>query len=204
MSKIGQDSLAVRVWGDFACWTRPDMKVERLTYPVMTPTGARGVLEAIFWKPEFSWQVRQIDVLKPVRYLSLTRNEVTRRASERVQAIGIMDSRTQRHSLILRDVAYIIHAGVILRPHASDDIAKYRDQFRRRVSRGACAHRPYLGCREFAAFFGPADASEETAGGDMEIGPMVRGNDYAETGAGSSFFDAQMIGGRMRIPFEVD
>jgi CRISPR-associated protein Cas5d len=178
------------------------MKVERLTYPVMTPTGARGVLEAIFWKPEFSWRVGQIDILKPVRYLSLTRNEVTRRASERVEAIEIMGSRTQRHSLILREVAYVIHAAIVLRPHTTDDIAKYRDQFRRRVSRGACAHRPYLGCREFAAFFGPTDASEEPGGGEMDIGPMVRDNDYTETGLGSSFFDAQMINGRLRIPSE--
>jgi CRISPR-associated protein Cas5d len=199
MNDVTGNLLAVRVWGDYACWTRPEMKVERVTYPVMTPTGARGVLEAIFWKPEFSWRVHEIDVLKPVQYFSLTRNEVAQRASPTVRSIDITQARTQRHAVVLRDVAYVISAEILLRPHATDDVAKYRDQFRRRVERGACAHRPYLGTREFPAFFGPPTPGEHPAAGDLHIGPMIADIDYVG-GAGSSMFEAEMVDGRVHFP----
>jgi CRISPR-associated protein Cas5d len=175
------------------------MKVERVTYPVITPTGARGVLEAIFWKPEFTWLVREVDVLRPVRYLSLTRNEVSQRASPAVRSIDIAEARTQRHAVLLREVAYVIRADMLLRPHATDDVAKYRDQFRRRVERGACAHRPYLGTREFPAFFGPEEPGERAGGGDLLIGPMIADIDYTG-GTGSTMFEAEMVDGRLRFP----
>lgn len=196
----GYPLLSVRVWGDFACWTRPELKVERVTYPVMTPTGARGVLEAIFWKREFVWAVRQIDVINPVRYLAITRNEVDKRASPRSLGIDIAEARTQRHSLLLRDVAYVIHADIVLRPHATDDVAKYRDQFRRRVRSGACAHRPYLGTREFSAFFGPPVPDETLRGGDLAVGPMVRSVAYPGSSLASSMFVGILEQGRLRIP----
>lgn len=191
--------LAVRVWGDFACWTRPEMKAERLSYPVMTPTAARGVLEAIFWKPEFRWVVREVDVLEPIRYFSLTRNEVSGRASPQVAGINITEARTQRHALILRDVAYVIRAEIRLQPHATADVAAYRDQFRRRVARGACGHRPYLGTREFPAFFSPPRDGERPRGGDLRIGAMVLDTDYVG-GMGSAYFDARLVGGRLTVP----
>jgi CRISPR-associated protein Cas5d len=204
MSSNGYPPLTVRVWGDYACWTRPEMKVERVTYPVMPPTAARGILEAIFWKPEFTWQVRQIDVVRPIRYLSLVRNEVSHRASPRVASIDITDPRirTQRHALILRDVVYFIHADIALRPHATDDVAKYRDQFRRRVEQGACAHRPYLGCREFSAFFGPGDLSEPIQGGTLEVAAMTLSVAYPESGLENAVFRAVVEDGRLQIPAE--
>jgi CRISPR-associated protein Cas5d len=200
MRRDDQALLTVKVWGDFACWTRPEMKVERVTYPVMPPTAARGILEAIFWKPEFVWDVRRIDVLEPIRHVSLVRNEVDQRASPRSNGIVITEARTQRHAVLLRDVAYVIHAAVVLRSHATDDVAKYRDQFRRRIQRGACAHRPYLGTREFSAFFGPADPAERPAGGTFEVGAMTREIAYPGSGLTASVFTATVIEGSLRIP----
>src|SRR3990172_11606325 len=128
----------VLVRGPLACFTRPEMKVERLSYPVMTPSAARGLLEAIFWKPQFQWQVRQIAVLNPIRFFSILRNEVNSKASVGAAGPYFADrDRAQRHTLALRDVAYLIRAEMVLKPEAaSEHPAKYRDQFRRRVERG--------------------------------------------------------------------
>ncbi|OYT69009.1 MAG: type I-C CRISPR-associated protein Cas5, partial [Armatimonadetes bacterium JP3_11] len=156
-----QSRLSVKVWGEMACFTRPEMKVERVSYPVMTPSAARGILEAIYWKPEFEWRVREIRVLKPIRHIALVRNEVKSRIPTRnPQPIFVDEDRTQRYTLALRDVAYIICAKIVLRPHANKDIAAYRDQFRRRVERGDCYFQPYLGCREFSAYFAPPTGDE--------------------------------------------
>lgn len=166
MSMAGQDRggsppVSVQVWGPGALFTRPESKVERVSYPVMTPSAAVGVLEAIFWKPEFAWRVTAIEVLNPVREASIRRNETThvvsREGALRGETVDTSAHRTQRASTYLRDVAYRIHAQVMLRSHASDPEAKYRDQFRRRVERGACFSQPYLGAREFTAYFGQAD-----------------------------------------------
>src|SRR5690349_3982684 len=129
--------VAVRVWGDFACFTRPEMKVERVSYPVPTPSAARGVLEAIYWKPECTWHIEEIWVLKPVRYFSILRNEVNTRASMRTALAwqkngGGYDAsadRAQRHTLALRDVAYVIRAQPIVKPGIDANVAKFRDQF---------------------------------------------------------------------------
>ena len=155
--------LQVKVWGERACFTRPETKVERVSYSVMTPSAARGILEAIFWKPEFFWQVREIQVLKPIRHFSILRNEVNDRMSHKAAQRWMKEGggyfaderehRAQRHTLGLYDVSYVIRADVALKPDVSYSEAKYRDQFRRRVKRGRCYHRPYLGCREFAAEF---------------------------------------------------
>lgn len=206
--------LEVKVGGDFACFTRPEMKVERVSYPVMTPSAARGVLEAIFWKPEFTWIVREIHVLRPINYLSLLRNEIKNRQSERsarswAAADGIggyaaPDDRTQRHTLALRDVAYVIKADVELRPDVEDHPAKFRDQFRRRVERGACFSPPYLGCREFTAWFEPPDGDEPPIPVDMGLGRMLLGIAYpaGNTGPGQpSFFDAEMHQGVVAVPY---
>ncbi len=161
--------VAVRVWGDWACFTRPEAKTERLTYPVPTRTAACGILEAIYWKPQFTWQVTAIWVLRPLRYHTLYRNEVTSRASPQAARgwstagggyVAAYD-RTQRHTVLLREVAYVIQAQVQRRPGVLDDAAKYRDQFRRRVRAGQCWSPPYLGCREFAAHFAEPDGTEQ-------------------------------------------
>ena len=158
----GQGSpLEVKVWGEFACFTRPEMKVERVTYPVMTPSAARGVLESIFWKPEFHWEVEEIWVLRPIRYFSILRNEINSRQTTQIArgwereggGFGATADRAQRHTLGLRDVAYIIRARPMVREGVQEDPAKYRDQFRRRVRDGRCFATPYLGCREFSAWF---------------------------------------------------
>lgn len=206
--------LEVKVWGDFACFTRPEMKAERVTYPVMTPSAARGILEAIFWKPEFSWQIREIHVLNPIRHFSILRNEVNSKASVR-SARGWKgnrggyyadDDRAQRHTLALRDVAYIIRAQVALKEHATEGEAKYRDQFRRRVNRGQCYHRPYLGCREFEAHFADPDGSEQPISLDDDLGRILFDIDYRPDGSGRGiprFFNARLQNGIMIIPEEL-
>lgn len=203
--------LSVRVWGEYACFTRPEMKVERVTYPVMTPSAARGVLEAIFWKPEFTWRVEEIWVLREIRYFSILRNEVNSRASERAargwQERGggyvAADDRAQRHTLALRDVAYVIRAQVEVKPGVAEDPAKYRDQFRRRVREGRCFAQPYLGCREFAADFGEPDPQEQPIDRTEDLGPMLLDLDYAPDGSGRGtprFFPARLEHGVLHVP----
>lgn len=229
----GESLLEVKVWGDFACFTRPEFGVERVSYEVMTPSAARGILEAIFWKPEFRWQVREITVLKPIRHYSILRNEMNSIQSERSarswQAGGggyyADDDRAQRHALCLRDVAYTIRADIELKEYATDHPAKYRDQFRRRVKRGQCFTQPYLGTREFSAFFGPPDGDEEPIEPDEEYGlglmlfdvefePATKGNvAYAGHGSGGrtvergnakpKFFQARLSGGVLKVPREL-
>ncbi|MSQ35463.1 MAG: type I-C CRISPR-associated protein Cas5 [Dehalococcoidia bacterium] len=206
--------LAVRVWGEFACFTRPEMKVERVSYPVMTPSAARGALESIFWKPQFSWAVQEIWVLNEIRYFSIVRNEVNSRASAQVArkwqvnggGFDAQADRTQRHTLALRDVAYVIRADVVLKAGVDQDPAKYRDQFRRRVADGRCYSTPYLGCREFAASFGEWDGSERPIDLTEDLGPMLHDLEYEVDERGSlirgtpRFFPARLDGGVLHVP----
>lgn len=207
--------LAVKVWGDLGCFTRPEMKVERVSYPVMTPSAARGILESIFWKPEFDWRVQEIWVLRPVRYFSILRNEVNSVASERAArgwargggSFFADGDRSQRHTLALRDVAYLIYAQIAPRPHADGDVAKYRDQFRRRVAGGRCFARPYLGCREFAADFAAPDGSERPIDLTEELGQMLFDLAYppgvvvaGQSAARARFFSAALERGVLRVP----
>jgi len=193
------------VWGPYACFTRPEMKVERVSYTVMTPSAARGILEAIFWKPEFSWRVQEIWVLNPIRYFSILRNEVQSKASPRTDRPYYADEdRTQRHTLALRDVAYVIRADIAVRSHCSADPAKFRDQFRRRVQRGQCFHRPALGCREFAADFSlpaPDDRPLESPR-RLELGLMLFDLKYSgEAGPHAPrFFEATLEQGVLHVP----
>jgi len=206
--------LEVKVWGELACFTRPEMKAERMTYPVMTPSAARGVLEAIFWKPEFSWHVGEIWVLNEIRHSSILRNEVNNKAAVRTARSWSRtgggyfadENRAQRHTLALRDVAHIIKADVVLAPHATDDVAKFRDQFRRRVQRGQCYHRPYLGCREFVASFGPPDGTERPIALSDDLGLMLFDLDYATDKSGRGiprFFQARLERGVLHVPPEL-
>lgn len=204
--------LTVKLWGDYACFTRPEMKVERVSYPVMTPSAARGALEAIFWKPQVAWRVDEVHVLKRIEYASLLRNEINDRQSDRTArrwaneggGYDASANRAQRHTLALRDVAYTIHAQLLLREGVDDDIAKYRDQFRRRVARGRCFATPYFGCREFSASFaepGPGDMPLDEL--NENLGPMLLDIDYDPDGSGRGtprFFDAVIEGGVLRVP----
>lgn len=206
--------LAVKVWAEHACFTRPEMKVERVSYPVMTPSAARGVLDQIFWKPEMRWRVVAIEVLRPIRYFSILRNEVNSVASERSARAweksggGFFadEDRAQRHTLALRDVAYIIRAQIDVHPHANADVAKYRDQFRRRVASGRCFSRPYLGCREFAANFAEPDGSERPIAVSNNLGPILFDLDYPANGSGPArprFFTAALESGVLHVPQEL-
>lgn len=205
--------LQVLVSSEFACFTRPEMKVERVTYPVPTPSAARGVLEAIFWKPEITWRVEEIWVLKPIRYFSILRNEVNSRASadtakrwQKQDGSGGYDAtgdRAQRHTLALRDVAYLIRAQAVKRPGVEADIAKFRDQFRRRVHDGRCFSTPYLGCREFSASFGEPDGTERPIDLTDGLGLMLHDLDYVPDKSGRGeprFFQARLERGVLHVP----
>ena len=203
--------LSVKFWGEYACFTRPDMKVERVSYPVMTPSAARGALEAIFWKPEVEWRVDEIHVLRQIAYASILRNEINDRQSHRAArrwaknggGYDASANRAQRHTLALRDVAYVVHAQLILRDGVRSHIAKYRDQFRRRVASGRCFSTPYLGCREFSAAFAEPDPDDTPIRRDQELGLMLLDIDYDQDGSGRGtprFFRAELDGGVLRVP----
>ena len=205
------ESLAIKIWGDYACFTRPEMKVERVSYPLITPSAARGVLEAVFWKPEFSWAVKEIHLLKPIIYMSMVRNEVKSRQTENVArrwartggGYNVADDRTQRHTLALRDVAYVVRAQMVLRAGVNDHIAKYQEQFRRRVTSGRCFATPYLGCREFSASFGVPDPTDRPIPCDDDLGLMLLDVDYDPDGSGRGtprFFHAVLEAGIVRVP----
>jgi CRISPR-associated protein Cas5d len=187
------------------------MKVERVSYSVMTASAARGVLEAIYWKPQFTWRIEEIWVLNPIRYFALVRNEVNSRASERAAAAwqrrgGGYDAsgdRAQRHTLGLRDVAYVVRAQVELKPGVEDDPAKFRDQFRRRVRDGRCFATPYLGCREFVAAFAEPAPGDRPLDRTEDLGSMLLDLDYAPDGSGRGtpfYFDARLERGVLRVP----
>jgi CRISPR-associated protein Cas5d len=159
-------TYCLEVTGDFACFTRPEMKVERVSYDVITPSAARAVFESILWKPAIRWRVLKIDVLKPIRWISLRRNEVASIVSTRNVQVAmnagkghlglyIEEDRQQRAGLLLRDVAYRLYAQFDLVSGAVDNnsAAKFHEMFVRRAEKGQCVNQPYLGCREFACDF---------------------------------------------------
>jgi CRISPR-associated protein Cas5d len=204
VSANGAKPVSVEVWGPGALFTRPELKVERVSYPVMTPTAAVGVLEAIFWKPEFDWRPVAIEVLKPIRQFTQRRNETTDLASVgdaalRGRTVKAAENRTQRNAVCLRDVAYRIHAHVDLREHATKNGAAYRDQFRRRVERGQCFHQPYLGTREFSAFFGPL-TDEPAQPITEDLGIMLHGVRHTEGAVAFTWFTARLDDGWLHIP----
>jgi CRISPR-associated protein Cas5d len=171
--------VKVKVEGRFACFTRPDLKVERMTYPCMTPSAARGILDSILWKPEFQWYVRRIQILKPVRFCTIKRNEINTKQGR--NPIVIEEKRAQRNSVVLKDVAYIIEAS-IFQKQISDknkpekyigmEVGK-EGMFPRRVKKGQCWRRPYLGVCEFSAEFMESDGTERPIMETIPIGSML-------------------------------
>jgi CRISPR-associated protein Cas5d len=175
-----KNSISITVEGEFACFTRPDLKVERMTYPCMTPSAARGILDAILWKPEFKWHVHRIKILKPVRFFSVKRNEINSKQGRNPITIDAVDNRgkplfrSQRNSIILKDVAYTIEASVHLDEYSEQNPPmKYVEIFNRRVRKGQCYRRPYLGCREFAAEFRETTEADVPISEDIPIGSML-------------------------------
>ncbi len=205
--------IRLHCWGEWACFTRPEMKVERVSYDVMTPSAARGVLEAIYWKPEIRWHIDRITVLNPIRFTSVRRNEVRDKigaGAAKAMRIGegqlayhidAGKNRQQRATLMLRDVGYIIeaHFEVLSGP---DNIAKHLDQFNRRARKGGCFTRPYFGCRELAADFELLEAESvmpvvhESLAGQRDLGWMLHDIDFSNAkDKQATFFHAVMRDG---------
>jgi len=186
----------LEVRGDYACFTRPEMKVERVSYDFITPSAARAVFEAILWKPEIRWVVERIEVLSPIRWISVRRNEVgavasTRNVQSAMQAgsgslgLYVEDERQQRAGLFLRDVAYRLHARFELATTTAQyNPGKYAEMFRRRAAKGQCVNQPYLGCREFDARFrlveDPAGEQAPLANIDGDFGWMLYDLDFRQ------------------------
>ena len=210
--------VKLHVWGDYACFTRPEMKVERVSYDVLTPSAARGILEAIHWKPAIRWTIDRIHVLKPIRFENLRRNELghkispanVRKAIQQgepgtLHAV-IEDDRQQRATTLLRDVAYVIeaHFDFTDAADADDTGAKHLSMFNRRASKGQCFHRPYLGTREFAADFElvtgdiPTSVLHEDQR-NRDLGWMLHDMDYS-SGMAPRFFRAVLRDGVVEVP----
>lgn len=217
--------LKLRVTGDRACFTRPEMKVERVSYDVMPPSAARGILEAIHWKPAIRWVIDAIHVLKPIRFQSIRRNEVGHKAPAGkiktamnrgdLEGLRILvdEDRQQRAAAVLVNVAYVIEAHFEMTPKAGpdDNEGKHLDTFNRRASRGQCFHQPCLGAREFDARFEllppdqPPPAAAEPSfdlgfGRPRDLGFMLFDIDHATPGRPSLFVRATLDDGVMRVP----
>lgn len=222
----------LEVWGEFACFTRPEMKVERYSYPVITPSAARGIFDAVYWKKfyGFYWQIEKVEILNPPRYLALRRNEVKDKApSERTilmwrdgkvaieplwadgdrASLGTdQKGRTQRQTMALKDVWYRLYAHLRFRGN-TNDVQAYDAQFERRASNGKCFYQPYLGCREFPAYFKLLDVGGEHPQAyalHLDIGWMLydvfdlgRANEN-DAPAMVSVFKARVDNGVMSIP----
>lgn len=213
--------ITLHVWGERALFTRPEMKVERVSYDVVTPSAARGILEAIHWKPAIRWVVDSITVLRPIRFESIRRNEVgsklsaanvrkaanSRRTDDCVYYVDDVKNRQQRAATVLRDVAYLIHAHFELTGKAGseDSEGKHLDTFNRRARRGQCFHMPCLGTREFPASFTllEADSAEPKPAlelrGERDLGWMLHDIDFANDRT-PRFFRARMADGLVKVP----
>lgn len=204
-------TIKLKAWGDYACFTRPEMKVERVSYDVMTPSAARGLLEAIYWKPQIRWVVDQIHVLNPIQFTNLRRNEVASRIPKNnvmkamrgdANSLGVYieEDRQQRAAMILRDVAYSIVAHFELLDK-SDPAQKHYEMFKRRADRGQYFHHPYFGCREFPADFEwiDGDMPASQLSGERDLGFMLHDIDYANEMT-PRFFRAQMANGIINVP----
>jgi CRISPR-associated protein Cas5d len=211
--------VRLHVWGDLACFTRPEMKVERVSYDVMTPSAARGILEAIHWKPAIRWEVTRIHVLRPIAFRSIRRNEVSDKASvanarSAMKAgttaglgIDVASARQQRAAMVLADVGYVIEARFDLTERATpeDTAAKHISMFNRRAASGQCFHRPSFGMREFAAEFRligegePLPTSTLPAGDrDRDLGWMTYEPGY-DGSTPARFFRARLTGGVLEV-----
>lgn len=181
--------IKLRVKGDYALFTRPEMKVERVSYDVMTPSAARGILEAIYWKPAILWVIDRIHVLRPVHFENIRRNEMSNRVSvnrsdmEKGKPIYrfIEEDRQQRASLVLRDVDYVIEAHFELTGTDDRDPGKHLAMFERRAKKGQCFHRPYFGCREFPVDFEWCEeVPKSPLSGEQDLGFMLHDIDFTD------------------------
>lgn len=208
---LDKEIVRIKVTGNFACFTRPDLKVERMSYPCMTPSAARGILEAILWRPEFQWYVRKIIILNPIQFTSLKRNEIKKKQGKEPIDITDMRNRVQRNSIVLKDVAYIIEASVFVDDALIDKtknsehpitVMKYRTMFERRVKKGQCWHQPCLGTREFAADFSYPDEQDKPSDITYPIGSMFYDMFYDNKGNAAPvfFYDVAINNGILECP----
>ncbi len=200
--------VKLKVWGDYACFTRPEMKVERVSYDVMTPSAARGILEAIYWKPEIRWIVDRIHVLKPIKFTNIRRNELSSKipvsnvktamkGGNQELSVFIEEDRQQRAAMILKNVEYIIEAHFEIIGGEQND-GKHLDCFNRRARKGQCFHQPVFGCREFPADFELIEGKlAKTIDKTRDLGWMLYDMDFATSLAEppAMFFHAKMENG---------
>jgi len=206
--------IRLLIWGDYACFTRPEMKVERVSYDVITPSAARGILDAIYWKPAVRWVVDRIHVLKPIRFMNIRRNEVARKIpfgnikramtnNSFALEMFIEEDRQQRAAVILRDVSYVIEAHFEHTDESDGNDGKHLDMFRRRARDGQCFTQPVLGCREFPANFRLLEDDEplplSELKGTQELGFMLHDIDFSND-MQAKFFKAKMVDGVIDVP----
>ncbi|MCE5228990.1 type I-C CRISPR-associated protein Cas5c [bacterium] len=214
MASTRSPVLRVRASGPLACFTRPELKVERVSYPVMTPSAARGLLEAILWKPAIRWHIARIHVLKEISFMAFRRNEVNNRASTPAKAIvehgGVApvlfadDDRAQRNTIALSGVDYLIDAWFEMTPKAGpeDNVTKFVEMFTRRLEKGQHYHQPYLGCREFIAEVEPVtDPPPQAIDDDRDLGLMLWDIEFdGLSGNRPIFFPARLESGVLNVP----
>lgn len=206
--------IKLRVWGPYACFTRPEMKVERVSYDVITPSAARGILEAIYWKPEIRWVIDRIYVLNPIRFMNIRRNEVSKKIPpsniKKAMRDGfsplelfIENDRQQRAAIILRQVDYVIEAHFEHTGQGEPNDGKHLDMFNRRAREGRCFMQPYLGCREFPAYFRLLENDEPIPAsqikGKVDLGYMLHDIDFTDDMT-PYFFRAEINDGVIVVP----
>lgn len=209
---MSENLFRVRISGALACFSRPEFSTERVSYEIITPSAARGVLEAILWKPAIRWEVRRIGVLNPVKWMEFRRNEVNSRVPTRdagaaartgepLREFYAAEDRAQRNTVALREVDYRVEAEMHLTPRAGADenLAKFREMFLRRMEKGQQHYQPYLGCREFPARVEPAAPELRPIAESRDLGWMLHDLDFSP-GIQARFFPARMVEGVVEIP----
>lgn len=200
---------SLEVGGPYACFTRPEMKIERVSYDVITPSAARAIFDAILWKPAIRWRITRIEVLAPIRWISVRRNEVGKTASPKSDGIYIEDDRQQRAGLFLRDVNYRLHGEFDFNPQPNADPdeteAKYASMFERRALNGQCFNQPYLGCREFSCKFQLVDGGNGMVSKPIvdsrDLGWMLYDIDFSDpSNPKPMWFRPKMENGIIKIP----
>jgi len=212
LPRLSSPVFRVRTRGPFACFTRPELKVERVSYPVMTPSAARGALEAVLWKPAIAWRIHRIHVLSEIRFTAFRRNEVNSRAVSPPLAVmadgGSIspyfadEDRAQRNTVALRDVDYLIEASFQMTRRAgpSDNLQKFVEMFERRLERGQHFHQPYLGCREFIADVLPGDNAPPAIDDTRDLGLMLQDIVFSPKKNRAVFFEARLEHGVLTVP----
>ena len=217
--------VTLRVWGDYACFTRPEMKIERVSYDVITPSSSRGIFESIHWKPAIRWVIDEIYIVKPIKFTTILRNEVSKdkiiseqsikksmKNMDEAFYIDTNKARQQKNSMVLKDVEYVINAHFEMTKYAgdTDDEKKHYNIFLRRARNGECFYQPYLGCREFSCNFellendnsiNPINETKDLGWMLYDIDFVKGDNSYKKVEKYNPiFFRAELINGKISVP----